>query len=74
MIQQARRDAGLNITDRIQVVVEASPEVTEAVRAHREFVAREVLAEQMEFGPVGADAFAGEAGDAEPVRVTVARV
>jgi len=74
VIQQARRDAGLNITDRIQVVVEASPEVTEAVRAHREFVAREVLAEQMEFGPVGADAFAGEAGDAEPVRVTVARV
>jgi isoleucyl-tRNA synthetase len=73
VIQQARRAADLDVADRIKVVVEAASEIVEAVRAHREFVARETLAVSLDFGPAGPDAFTGEAGDGEPVRVTVTR-
>lgn len=74
VIQQARREAGLNVTDRVTVVVEASPEVTAAVRAHEEFMAGEVLAESVTFGPAGRSGFAGEVGDGEPVRAAVTRI
>jgi isoleucyl-tRNA synthetase len=48
--------------------------VTAAVQAHREFVAAETLATSLAFGEAGADAFAGEAGEGETVRVSVVRV
>ncbi|MPZ25089.1 MAG: isoleucine--tRNA ligase [Micromonosporaceae bacterium] len=73
VVQQARREAGQAVTDRVDVVVEAAPEVVEAVRAHQEFVAGEVLAESVSFGPAGDAAFTGEAGDGAPVRVSVTR-
>jgi isoleucyl-tRNA synthetase len=72
VVQQARRDAGLDVSDRITLVVQASPAVTEAVAAHREFVAAETLATTLEFGAAAAG-FAGEVGDGEPVTVTVTR-
>jgi isoleucyl-tRNA synthetase len=73
VVQQARRDADLNVTDRITVTLDAPDEVVAAVRAHERFVAGEVLAEGVSFGPAGDGAFAGEAGDGDPVRVTVTR-
>jgi isoleucyl-tRNA synthetase len=72
VVQQARRDAGLDVSDRIRLVVEASPAVTEAVAAHRDFVAAETLATTLEFDPA-AGGFAGEVGDGEPVTVSVVR-
>jgi isoleucyl-tRNA synthetase len=71
VVQQARREAGLDVSDRITLAVDASPEVVSAVEAHRDFVAAETLAQALAFGP--ADGFVGEAGDGEEVRVTVAR-
>ena len=71
VVQQARRDAGLDISDRITVTVEADDEVVAAVRAHESFVAGEVLADAVSYGPAGEGAFAGEAGDGQPVRVRV---
>jgi isoleucyl-tRNA synthetase len=73
VVQQARRDADLNVTDRITVTLEAPAEVVAAVRAHERFVAGEVLADGFSFGPAGDGAFTGEAGDGEPVRAAVAR-
>jgi isoleucyl-tRNA synthetase len=73
VVQQARRDADLNVSDRIALVLSASPEVVSAVSAHREFVAREVLASDLEFGEVS-DGFAGEVGEGEAVTVAVSRV
>jgi isoleucyl-tRNA synthetase len=73
VVQQARREAGLNISDRVSVVVEGSSSVTAAVSAHRDFVAAETLATSVEFGSAGEDAFVGEAGDGESVRVAVTR-
>jgi isoleucyl-tRNA synthetase len=73
VVQQARREGGLDVTDRVAVVLEAPPEVVEAVRIHQEFLAGEVLAESVCYGPAGDAGFAGEAGDGAPVRVAVTR-
>ncbi|WP_326555540.1 isoleucine--tRNA ligase [Micromonospora sp. NBC_01813] len=82
VIQQARREADLRITDRIRVAVAASDQVASAVRAYHGFVAGEVLADEVSFGPADAAAdlttgtggFGGEVGDGEPVTVRVERV
>jgi isoleucyl-tRNA synthetase len=73
VVQQARREAGLNVADRIALVVEASPEVSAAVEAHRDFVAAETLATSVELGPVGDGGHAGEAGEGDTVRVSVTK-
>ncbi|GAB3931735.1 isoleucine--tRNA ligase [Kribbella albertanoniae] len=43
-IQQARRDSGLEVTDRIRLTVTAEPAVAQAVETHRELIMRETLA------------------------------
>jgi isoleucyl-tRNA synthetase len=74
VVQQARREAGLDVADRVALVVEASPDVSAAVEAHRDFVAAETLATSVELGAVGDGGHAGEAGEGETVRVSVAKV
>jgi isoleucyl-tRNA synthetase len=59
VVQQARRDAGLDVSDRIALVLEAPEAVGEAVRAHEAFVAGEVLATTVTYGPVGSPASEG---------------
>jgi isoleucyl-tRNA synthetase len=73
VVQQARRAADLDVADRITLVLDASDEVTAAVRAHEDFVGREVLATSVSYGSAP-DGFAGEAGEGEEVRVQVTRV
>ncbi|HEU5111109.1 MAG TPA: class I tRNA ligase family protein, partial [Micromonosporaceae bacterium] len=70
VVQQARRDADLNVSDRVRLVLSAADDVVEAVRTHRDFVAREVLATAVEFGEVPGG-FAGEVGDGGTVTVSV---
>jgi isoleucyl-tRNA synthetase len=42
-IQQARKDAGLNVSDRIRTSVTASMDIVEAVKAHENLVVTETL-------------------------------
>ncbi len=44
LVQQARRDAGLTISDRIELTVTAPPQWTAAAEAHRALLAAETLA------------------------------
>ena len=74
VVQLARREAGLAVSDRIDLVVDAPPQVAEAVEAHREFVAAETLAQSVRLGALGEDAYAGETGTGQLVRVQVTRV
>ncbi|QGK70877.1 isoleucine--tRNA ligase [Allosaccharopolyspora coralli] len=48
VVQQARREAGLEVSDRVRVAVTAPSEVLDAVSAHREFIAGETLADSLE--------------------------
>lgn len=52
-IQKSRKDLGLNVTDRIQVTLEAHNELTEAVTAHLDYIKGETLADDVQFGSVG---------------------
>ena len=52
VVQQARRDAGLDVSDRITLTLDAPDSVRDAVRAHEAFVAGEVLATAVTYGPV----------------------
>jgi isoleucyl-tRNA synthetase len=72
VVQQARRAAGLNVSDRIAVTLAASREVTAAVEEYRDFVTREVLAESVTFDDA-VDGFVGEVGEGERVSVAVRR-
>ncbi|GAA4214809.1 isoleucine--tRNA ligase [Actinocatenispora rupis] len=74
VVQTARRDAGLAVADRIALTVDAPPAVGAALDAYREMVAAETLAESVERGALGGEAYAGVVGDATPVRVRVGRV
>lgn len=50
MVQQARKDANLNVSDRIALSVETSGEVAEAIAAHKDEIASAVLATSLNVG------------------------
>ncbi|GAC1321977.1 MAG: isoleucine--tRNA ligase [Acidimicrobiales bacterium] len=54
-VQVARRDAGLHVSDRIDLLLVARPDVAEAVDANRARVAEALLAVSLEVGDVVAD-------------------
>ena len=57
-IQRSRKELGLDVSDRIRVVYSGAAEVVDAVEAHGEYVAGEVLA--VEFGRGDTGAFQAE--------------
>jgi isoleucyl-tRNA synthetase len=52
VVQQARRDAGLKISDRIALTLQGDETVADAVRAHEPLIAGEVLASSLTLGAV----------------------
>jgi isoleucyl-tRNA synthetase len=52
LVQEARKEAGLEVTDRIELGIEADGPVAEAIEAHRPWIAGEVLAVWVEMGPI----------------------
>jgi isoleucyl-tRNA synthetase len=53
LVQDARREAGLDVTDRIELTLEAEGPVADAVEAHGGWIAGEVLASRLDVAPVG---------------------
>ncbi len=74
VVQQARKDAGLDVSDRIALVVGADGGAADAVRAHAAFVAGETLATGLTVVPAAeVSAPAQPVGDGGEVRVAVTR-
>jgi isoleucyl-tRNA synthetase len=71
-IQNARKEAGLEVSDRIALDLGGDAEILDAVREHEEFVAGEVLALEVSYGGNGAGAQATVDGHA--VSIVVAKV
>jgi isoleucyl-tRNA synthetase len=69
-LQDARRAAGLDVSDRITVVLEVPAERRDWARAHRELIAGEILAVELELAEAPADAV--ELG--EGVRAAISKV
>jgi isoleucyl-tRNA synthetase len=72
VVQMARRDAGLDVSDRITVVVDAPEDVASALATHAAFVAGETLADDVTTG-AAPSGFAGEVGEHAEVRVIVTK-
>jgi isoleucyl-tRNA synthetase len=53
LVQDARKAAGLEVSDRIELAVDADDHVREALEAHRQWVAGEVLATRITFDGLG---------------------
>ncbi|MGA1171835.1 MAG: DUF5915 domain-containing protein, partial [Aquiluna sp.] len=66
-IQQARKDAGLDVSDRISLKLVADSESQRALNEHRDFVAKETLAQSLEIlsGEPSAELSVGENGAIE---------
>ncbi len=73
VVQQARKDASLDVSDRIALTLQLPDEVGSAVRRFESFVAAETLSDSVSYGEVavGSD---GVVGDGAKVRVAVAKV
>ena len=62
-VQNARRDAGLEITDRIALVLGGDEELLEAARQHHDYVAGETLATSVEYDGASGATIAVEGRD-----------
>ncbi|MEC8651459.1 MAG: DUF5915 domain-containing protein, partial [Planctomycetota bacterium] len=58
LVQQARKDAGLHVSDRIHLTAEVDGDVRAALQQHVDYVKAQVLAAELELGPAAAGAFA----------------
>ena len=70
LVQNARKNAGLEVSDKIVLGLETSGEVQAALETHLETVKNEVLAESLEFSEVQ-EARHSEREEVEGVSVTI---
>jgi isoleucyl-tRNA synthetase len=73
VVQQARREANFDVSDRIALTVAAPPQVLTVVRGHQEFIARETLASSVALADALPAGFAGTVGAGVEVLVRVVR-
>lgn len=60
LVQQARKDAGLHVSDRITLVVAAEDATKAALEAHANYIQEQVLANAISHGDAAVDMFAAE--------------
>ena len=70
LVQNARKNAGLEVSDKIVLGLETSGDVQAALETHRETVKNEVLAESLDFSAVD-DALHGEQEEVEGTSVEI---
>jgi isoleucyl-tRNA synthetase len=70
VVQQARKDAGLHVSDHIKLHIEAPAEVRAAVAAYQSYIAVQTLADAVTYGDIPAGAHRGE-GKVETLAVVV---
>ena len=57
LVQQARKDAGLHVSDRIHLTAEVGADIQAALDQHADYVREQVLAERLDLGPAAEGAF-----------------
>jgi len=73
-VQQARKDAGLDVSDRIQLSIEASSDVLDAVSTHSDLVKSETLTLELVTKVSDSLTNAVSVGDGQQVQVSVAKL
>ena len=59
-VQAARRDGGLEVSDRIVLTLDGNPELLDAARDHQDYIAGETLAIEVRYEPLG---------DVQPIKI-----
>jgi len=72
-IQQERKNAGLDVSDRISTTVEADPVASEALREHQDMVCAETLSISLELTELSASDDALPVGENSHIRVKVSK-
>jgi len=73
VVQQARRDKGLDVSDRIRLTIDAPGPVVAAARTHEQLLRNETLALDVGFAGTS-DGVVGKVGDGVDVRVEIVKV
>ena len=71
VVQQARREADLDVSDRIAMSIAGTPEALAVIRDHQELIARETLAVSVTLVDVLSEGFVGTVGDGSEITVRV---
>ncbi|GAA5067827.1 isoleucine--tRNA ligase [Nocardia callitridis] len=74
VVQNARRDAGFEVSDRIALTVAAADDVLATVRKHEGFIAEETLATSTTLVDSVTEGFEGTVGEGAEITVRVAKV
>ena len=69
-IQQARRDVGLSVSDRIALTIDAPETITSAARTHEALIRSETLALEVAYSAVS-NGIAGKVGDGTEFRLGI---
>ena len=72
-IQQERKNAGLDVSDRITTVVEADSAAHQAIRAHYDFIAAETLSLSLDLTEMADETEAIAVGENSKIRVKVSK-
>ncbi len=72
-VQAARRDAGLDITDRIALLLAGDAELVAAAREHERYIAGETLATEVSYNGLAGEASSSVWIDGRELRVAVSR-
>ncbi|MFI4987686.1 MAG: isoleucine--tRNA ligase, partial [Alphaproteobacteria bacterium] len=74
LIQTTRKEAGLHVSDRIELALALPPEFAAAVERHRRFICEETLARGLTLAPAGEGSFTSEHElEGKPVAIAVRR-
>src|SRR2546423_871313 len=74
IVNDARRKEGLQVTDRIRVMLSVPKDVEEAVQTHATYVMEETLADELSFHPHLTESHRAELPDGRAVHVSIHRV
>lgn len=74
VVQQSRREAGLDVSDRIRLTLGADDDVVAALTAHAELIRSETLATELVLGAPLSDAASVGVGDGEVVTSFLSRI
>jgi isoleucyl-tRNA synthetase len=72
-VQNLRKDSGLEVTDRIVLKVDTNDIIQSAIAANKEYVCNEVLANDVVFEALGADALITDLAEAEDAKIDLVK-
>ena len=73
-IQNFRKDAGLEVTDKINVSIDTNDEISAAIEANRSYIAAEVLADAIHVGSIEGTAFEADIESERDAKIGLVKV